>query len=286
MRPPTDTGGKRAWGVRNSPTVLERLRALQPPALLAAMRDAMHPPGRARDVDRAPVDVEIDAPLYAYLARLSCDFLIARCADIPQNTIALLRPNHRFIAAFMLGANHELTRELRWREIAIPPRATVARRFWERSTSDHRDIPPIAEWQHSLPLGRHLAGDELRSVVFLRAEFLRIYQDAVLELEGPGGPRILFSLPLADDTLLLGTNLSRQQLVEARLVISEHPFLLRFGYDRATDWEWFSSRTGELGPRWIRAQEMSSAVLASRTVRPDEQHPYALASLQEAPVVG
>jgi hypothetical protein len=52
---------------------------------------------------------------------------------VPQNTIGLLQTNRRFIEAFMVGLNHEMASELRWREFPTDLRGSYFRSFWDTS---------------------------------------------------------------------------------------------------------------------------------------------------------
>ena len=48
---------------------------------------------------------------------------------VPQNTVGLLQTNRRFIEAFMVGLNHEMAAELRWREFPTDLRGSYFRSF-------------------------------------------------------------------------------------------------------------------------------------------------------------
>lgn len=69
--------------------------------------------------------------MYRYLADQYQDFLLPGVADIPQNSVLLLRTNRRFMEAFLLGLNHEFVSELRWREFPTDMKATAFRKFWD-----------------------------------------------------------------------------------------------------------------------------------------------------------
>jgi hypothetical protein len=51
--------------------------------------------------------------------------------NVPQNTVGLLQTNRRFIEAFMVGLNHEMASELRWREFPTDMRGNYFRSFWD-----------------------------------------------------------------------------------------------------------------------------------------------------------
>jgi hypothetical protein len=137
-------------------------------------------------ITRAP---EFPAPMSLALQRLSVDYLLPGSEHLLADTVVVLEPNRPFVAAFMAGLNHEMSRELRWREYPTDPAPTCFRVFWDRrgqapagtTLDDLADIAPIALW----PPGEEL-GDRVRSdpagelVVVVRSELLRRYPRAVV----------------------------------------------------------------------------------------------------------
>ncbi len=128
---------------------------------------------------------EFPTPMYRPLAELSQDLLLPGLEHVPPNTIALLASNPAFIEAYMVGLNHEMSRELLWREFPTDQRGTYFRYFWDpRSrvappTTDVKDDPPIHKWTGGL--GDHMgggAGDKL--VLLIRGDLLRRYPRAVI----------------------------------------------------------------------------------------------------------
>jgi hypothetical protein len=72
----------------------------------------------------------IDEPMVQALLRHAPRYLLPGLDGIPDNTIFFLRENRRFIEALLVGANHELGRELAWREVAFDRHGTIFRHFW------------------------------------------------------------------------------------------------------------------------------------------------------------
>jgi hypothetical protein len=112
-------------------------------------------------------------PMYKALRDLSLDLLSPNLGLIPPNTVAMLVTNRRFIEAYMVGLNHEMNRELLWREYPTDQRGTCFRQFWEAidpvnadTAAQQKDIAPISEWDTSSALGNH------DSRVPLRLEYL------------------------------------------------------------------------------------------------------------------
>ena len=68
---------------------------------------------------------------------------------MPKNTLSLLEINPAFIEAFLVGLNHEMSRELRWREYPAALGQTWFQHFFDT-------VDPA---ERSIPLDRLLGGD-------------------------------------------------------------------------------------------------------------------------------
>lgn len=141
-------------------------------------------------------------PTYPYLNEISADFIIPNIAQIPDNSMTLMVPNLEFIEAFMVGMNHEMSRELLWREYPTDQRGTYFRHFWDKTdnpevlntgtslASDAYDIDPIDTWAVTSALGSHeiepLGGQSVpvggspKVFLLVRGELLRKYPDAII----------------------------------------------------------------------------------------------------------
>ena len=76
---------------------------------------------------------EFHRPMYHFLRALSQEYILPGLENVPQNTVGLLQTNRRFIEAFMVGLNHEMASELRWREFPTDLRGSYFRSFWDTS---------------------------------------------------------------------------------------------------------------------------------------------------------
>lgn len=74
---------------------------------------------------------EFPQPLFEYIAELSQELVLGGIEKVPQNTIASLNTNRRFLEAVMCGANHEMARELLWREYPTDQRGSYFRMFFD-----------------------------------------------------------------------------------------------------------------------------------------------------------
>ena len=140
----------------------------------------------------------IDIPMYEPLKNASDELFVPNLQLIGNNTISLLETNQKFIEAYMVGLNHEFSRELLWREYPTDQRGTSFRQFWDVSsflpdipTDDKvlrdklRDIPELHKWKTNQGLGEHdnreVDGEsEEELVLVIRGELLKKYPNAVI----------------------------------------------------------------------------------------------------------
>jgi hypothetical protein len=140
---------------------------------------------------------EIDVPMYRPLVEAGEESFLPNLGYIGQNTVSLLEPNRAFIEAYMVGLNHELARELLWREYPTDLRGSYFRQFWDPSgyldeagrppaqlRELLRDIPPLDRWPRASKLGGHdhrrASGAAGELVLVVRGELLKRYPTAVI----------------------------------------------------------------------------------------------------------
>ena len=118
-------------------------------------------------------------PLYLDLVRMDPRFFLPGSDQLAENRVALLNADDDFVAAFLAGANHELARELVWREFPTLPSFTFFHRFWDSGPGAADDIGEISGWTDPR-LGGNLIGLSAGAltVVLVRADLLRRYPDA------------------------------------------------------------------------------------------------------------
>lgn len=198
----------------------------------------------------------IDTPMYEPLRDLSDEYLLPNLNLIPPNTISLLETNQAFIEAYMVGVNHEMARELLWREYPTDQRGTPFRQFWdvsgarpepgldaEEAKESLLDIPELHRWPRASKLGEHdhreVPGEtaEEEAVLVIRGELLKKYPTAVIyahkaRWDSPDGSadptkeRVLEPLTSAQE-LDPPPHLVKTPLYEARV----HPDITFFGFD-------------------------------------------------------
>ncbi|GGU12242.1 hypothetical protein [Streptomyces lateritius] len=139
----------------------------------------------------------LDMPMYQALIDQSVDLFMPNINRVPPNSVTLLESDQEFIESYLVGLNHEMARELLWREYPTDQRGTPFRQFWDvravpslpGETPEERrerlyDIPPVATWTRESKLGRHDNRDkgeqENELVLVIRGELLKKYPNAAV----------------------------------------------------------------------------------------------------------
>jgi hypothetical protein len=148
------------------------------------------------------------------------------------------------VEAFLVGANHEMNRELLWRRYPTDRRGTPFRRFWER-LDGRTDIGAIHEFAPDARLGANATGQlEGALVLLVRGELLKRYPHSVVYAvpaaeSGRLDPAAPITLPvfagrLEPDLCFVGFDLTVEQIEPAPgwlFVLAEQPTEPRFGLD-------------------------------------------------------
>lgn len=206
--------------------------------------------------------VRFTVPAYELLRGLSQENVVPGLPEVAPETLTALAANPRFIEAFLVGLNHEMSREMLWRGFPADPRNTWFPQFWDvrnavSAGAPLTDIPPFTEpaWRNG-PLGTHLtavgAPGERSLILVIRGEAMRRYPSTVVTMRAATwkegrrdctGPDVLptFHAWLNPDLLLFGFPLTAE---EARgdadpakkrpghfFVLREQPTATRFGVD-------------------------------------------------------
>ena len=231
---------------------------------IAALPDTLE--GSFADIMPAP---DLSEPTYDDLAAISHDWLLPGLDQLPPDTTTLAASNRTFISAFLVGVNHELARELLWREYPTDQRGTYARQFWS-----HRLTPdPAARYdlRHELHRSATLSLAALQSdsadpgddplVLVIKGELIRRYPSVIVQaghavlnhgVRHMGDPPIEpdFRGLLEPDVLLAGfTGLTLPVVLAAKdnpdaaywFFFSEHVSEPRFGLDDPDGAAWAGS---------------------------------------------
>jgi hypothetical protein len=196
------------------------------------------------------------APAVVLAPRLT-DFaphrLLSGLGGLEENTVTLVEEHRPFVEAFLVGANHELANELRWRGFPVDSRRTLLTRFWDRGRPADdptgEDIPPVDRWTRppGLNLPPHDDG-QADLVLVLRSDAVRRFGQLVVVLNRAQGTtwqpgrgtdhHPVFFGRLGDDVAYYGFAVGRATVEAARqrffVVLHEPVGRLRFGLDVAT----------------------------------------------------
>ena len=142
---------------------------------------------------------DFEDAMYAYLRDINKELLIPNLQLIPPNTISLLETNPPFIESYMVGLNHEMGRELLWREFPTDMRGSYFRQFWEVKGISNPDTPADAEqlkditkihsWPSTSSLGSHrptppanadVQPGQKQVVLVIRGDLLKRYPNTVI----------------------------------------------------------------------------------------------------------
>jgi hypothetical protein len=186
-------------------------------------------------------------PMVEPLRALSQDFLLPGAGDIPLDTVVLFETNTPFVEAYLAGANHEMSRELLWREFPNDQRATYFHNFWPAVESASQ-MPAIHEWLPESRLGGNFSlGDGQETLVLLvRGQLLLRYPDAIIyAVKAASATKLgeeerhpLFRGRLDPDITYIGLKLTKEEALEEPgwfFVLEEQPTSPRFGLDVKRD---------------------------------------------------
>ncbi|WP_306334574.1 hypothetical protein [Streptomyces sp. KL118A] len=155
-----------------------------------------------------------DLPTYQAVLDQSVDSFVPHLGLLPQNSITLLANNREFIEAYLAGLNHEMARELLWREYPTDQRGSPFRQFWDPRTAQLRpgesaerrrercyDIPPLHTWPTTARLGQNAnrsvgSGPQKEDLVLVvRGELLKRYPTAAVYAQRAEWPTGADGLP-------------------------------------------------------------------------------------------
>ncbi|MEX0290252.1 MAG: hypothetical protein AB3N14_14185 [Flavobacteriaceae bacterium] len=138
-----------------------------------------------------------DDAMYEPLEKLSSEYLVPNLHLIKNNSISLLETNQEFIESYMVGLNHEFSRELFFQEYLTDRRGYYFRQFWDVSGNPNfkgedeskfrdalRDIEEIHRWKNGRLGANHPAEQTIKNrlVLVIRGDLLRKYPNTIVYL--------------------------------------------------------------------------------------------------------
>jgi hypothetical protein len=200
-----------------------------------------------------PVEIEpeLDLPLWSFLSERSPDWMLPGAGDLLEGDVVALSTNPVFVESLLVGANHQATAELRWRNIPLVTRWSPLRKFWQRKGGEV-DILPIKVWPAAAPLGSATLvppGLAAEAVVAFRTSLFRRYPATVVYLYlddndwDPPDPNAgldpnkrtypTFTGTIGKDITFFGFKLAPAALLTRWLVLEEPPAGYRFYHQPA-----------------------------------------------------
>ncbi|GEM00347.1 hypothetical protein [Cellulomonas terrae] len=204
-------------------------------ARVSGLLEAPAPPAADDPVPSLRFAPRFDTPMSRSLAELGQHWLLPGLDGVPADTALGLRTNGEFVEAFLVGLNHELGRELLWREFPTPMTATFFDRFWDAAVAPGAppDVAPLDSWGDRA-LGAPTAVED-RFVLLLRSELIKRFPDALVSATKPGPPveRLLpvFRGSMDPDISYFGFTVPLADADDWSIVIAEQPGAPRFGFE-------------------------------------------------------
>jgi hypothetical protein len=186
------------------------------------------------------VHPEYENPMYVPLNDISSEWLLPGISGLKPDTVSLAVTNQKFVEAYMVGLNHEMTRELLWNEFPTDQRGTYFRQFWSISShilengstkpaDELRDIDPIRLWAEDAELGENSprppppGGANLPFLVLVvKAQLIRKYPNVIVyaqrvneagtSLSGEDPRYPIFDAMIGGDTAFYGFDLTEAEI--------------------------------------------------------------------------
>jgi hypothetical protein len=190
------------------------------------------------------------------LTRLGAEYLLPGAGQLGHNRVRLVESDPEFAAMFLIGANHELARELLWRGYPVDLGGSFFQRFWRYVDAGKLDIDPLAGWTRNDSIAENLPeATQAMTVFVVRGDVVRRYPTAhyflqkaqlkdgdIKPVPGEVAPAVLRGA-LDRDTLFVGFEQTPTAVIGDRpggdpgwlLAIEEQPAAPRFGLDDPPD---------------------------------------------------
>lgn len=240
--------------------VMNRIVRPEKPAQdIASSRKAAAPVSRSADPIQPDINVllEFKRPMYEPLRDLFQNMLVPGGLDqIPNNSISVMATNAAFIEAYMVGLNHEMSRELLWREYPTHLNNTFFKQFWDvrGSVEPVSDIKEIPKWDKDLGNNMDSSRGKNLFMLLIKSDLLLRYPNTIISARKaawepknngaliPDDPQLFPSLRInpVPGVTLMGFDLGDHPAPNEKItnnnlgwffVIEEHPTEIRFGLD-------------------------------------------------------
>jgi hypothetical protein len=218
---------------------------------------------RRSEADPIMAAPQFPDPFLERVKKIDQDWILGGANTIPPDSLTIMGDNRRFVEACLVGANHEMGRELLWRAYPTDQRGTTFARFWPAGAPGalaDGDIAPIHTWTNGLggnPPGLGQVDD--MTILVVRGELLRRYPRTIVSaipgkaIEDDGDPTFQpsttreavperFRFALAPDITCVGLAISTENLKQAAgpgeewfIALSQPVEEPRFGLDETDE---------------------------------------------------
>lgn len=218
------------------------------------------------------VDVSFPQPMYEPLRDFFREMLIPGLDQIPNNSLVVLKTNLAFIEAYMVGLNHEMSRELLWREYPAYLEQTFFKKFWDDRGSGKPATDDLAEIQNwTKDLGQNLvtSQEEELWMLLIKGDLLTRFPNTIISARKGSETRYHdLRVNLQPDVTILGFQIESPN--DWTFVLQEHPTDTRFGLnnesrskDTLRDLTWSDVALSENGSEYISLKPGLNTKLAS-----------------------
>ena len=151
-----------------------------PDLVLPRIEGLAKPPTKRVEIPpKAQITVSFEEPAYEFLRKKGAEFLLPGFGGIAEHSVSLLVTNSAFVESYLLGLNHETSREFAWRQFPAALDSTWFRRFWDYlGETPKYDISPIKQWQNRRKLGAGTSEND--AVVLVKSPLFKRYPDTLV----------------------------------------------------------------------------------------------------------
>lgn len=180
--PPQAAGNKSLPAINATSFSRHLLETLQPVAATGARLRERVGGGNADPFEAIRPEPALDFPLLEALAEISPGLVSPALSSLKPNRLTLLELDRAFCEAVMVGANHELMRELIWRKYPGRLDMTPLTRLFPRQALSG-EVPPVNDarplrgWTQAA--GKHLT-NSVKSILLLRTDLFALFPETVM----------------------------------------------------------------------------------------------------------
>ncbi len=132
-------------------------------------------------LQRVLVAPSFATPMVDALIQTDPELMLPGVTTVPADSVVLLATNPAFVAAYLIGLNTELGRELTWQKFPVDRTATYFRWFWDYrgQAPATPDLAPLDRVDAESSLGA-LVQARAQVVLLIRSELFRRYPNTLL----------------------------------------------------------------------------------------------------------